>query len=556
MCRVRLFGCLPKAGNRLAYHAACSPDMVEFLQHITEMRNSFPSPKRRMALFIAILLLASLACARSLDTGSSSIWSISGKSLPLEASNVEATLEPAWVLAPKRSPGAPILTPTPDDPHPLPPIRTDPDSYQVQPGDTLGLIASRYGISLELLSEANQLVNPNLLEVGQILTVPAPPPQNPGLSFKVIPDSELVYGPYSVIFNVEEFVQKQAGFLSTYKEEIGDVSWSGAQIVQRVAQDYSVNPRLLLAVLEHQSGWVTQKSPKKSGANARDYPIGWADPQRKGLYRQLNWAANNLNRGYYLWRAGAIGSWLLSDGDIVPIDPTINAGTAAVQQMYAFLFDRKKWEIAVSSEGLFAVYNALFGYPFDYAFDPITPRDLNQPVMQLPIEPGVVWSFTGGPHGGWGDGSAWAALDFGPPGEAMGCVPSDAWVAAVADGLILRTGDGVVIQDLDGDGLEQTGWVVLYMHVDQVDRVQPGVFVKAGDRIGHPSCEGGVSSGTHLHLARRYNGEWIAADQEIPFILDGWVSSSLGKEYDGYLNRGGKKIEAYAGNSDINQIQR
>ena len=85
--------------------------------------------------------------------------------------------------------------------------------------------------------------------------------------------------------------------------------------------------------------------------------------------------------------------------------------------------------------------------------------------MQLPIEAGDAWSFTGGPHGGWADGSAWAALDFAPPGDALGCVDSDAWVTAVADGVVVRSGDGAVIQDLDGDGLEQTGWVVLYMHV-------------------------------------------------------------------------------------------
>jgi murein DD-endopeptidase MepM/ murein hydrolase activator NlpD len=129
-------------------------------------------------------------------------------------------------------------------------------------------------------------------------------------------------------------------------------------------------------------------------------------------------------------------------------------------------------------------------------------------------------------------------------------------VVAVADGLVLRAGDGAVVQDLDGDSLEQTGWTVLYMHIATQDRVAAGAFLKAGERIGHPSCEGGISSGTHLHLARRYNGEWIPADQEIPFILDSWVSSGTGKEYDGYLNRGSKKVEAYAGNSDINLIQR
>jgi LasA protease len=129
-------------------------------------------------------------------------------------------------------------------------------------------------------------------------------------------------------------------------------------------------------------------------------------------------------------------------------------------------------------------------------------------------------------------------------------------VVAVADGLILRADHGAVIQDLDADGLEQTGWVVLYLHVETRDRVQPGVSLKAGERIGHPSCEGGVSTGTHVHLARRFNGEWIPADQDMPFVLDGWVSSGTGVEYDGYLQRGEQKLEAYAGRSPNNVIQR
>ena len=134
----------------------------------------------------------------------------------------------------------------------------------------------------------------------------------------------------------------------------------------------------------------------------------------------------------------------------------------------------------------------------------------------------VTWAFTGGPHGGWDDGSAWAALDFAPVTELTGCFSSDNWVTAVTDGIIVRTGDGRVVQDIDGDGLEQTGWVVLYMHVEARERIEPGTRVRAGQRIGHPSCEGGLSNATHLHLARKYNGEWIAADGPIPFNLDGW----------------------------------
>jgi LasA protease len=210
---------------------------------------------------------------------------------------------------------------------------------------------------------------------------------------------------------------------------------------------------------------------------------------------------------------------------------------------------------------LYATFSTLFGHPFDYAFEPLIPDDLEQPEMQLPFEPGEYWAFTGGPHGGWGEGSAWAAIDFAPGVNGLGCGQSNLWVVAVADGMIVRADQGRVIQDLDGDGNEGTGWVVLYMHIEGRERVQAGEYIKAGDRIGHPSCVGGYSTGTHFHLARRYNGEWIPADQStdqngIPFNLEGWISSGYGIEYNGYLERDGKTIQALEGYYPGNTIHR
>jgi murein DD-endopeptidase MepM/ murein hydrolase activator NlpD len=135
-------------------------------------------------------------------------------------------------------------------------------------------------------------------------------------------------------------------------------------------------------------------------------------------------------------------------------------------------------------------------------------------------------------------------------------------VVAVADGIVIRAGGGAVVQDMDdpntvpSDGLEQTGWTVLYMHIETRGRVEPGTYLRAGERIGHPSCEGGVSTGTHVHLARRYNGEWIPADQSLPFMLDGWASVGLGNEYDGHLQRDGQSVEAWEGRKPENAIQR
>jgi len=504
-------------------------------------------------LAIAALIGASLGCNRSLSSLDDAQLDPDRQTLMAAIATAKVTFGPGYSLPTPRAPGAPILTPTPDAAHPLPTLRNQPESYAVQAGDTLGQIASRYGVGVDQIAQANSLVDVNVLAVGQSLTIPPPTPGPPGPGFKIIPDSELIFSPSSLDFDIEAFVQSQGGILANYWEEVDGQPMNGAQIVLKLSQDYSVNPRLLLALLEHQTKWLTNLKPEE---NEENYPVGLLNPQSKGLYRQLSWAADQLNRGYYLWRVNGIGAWILKDGSVVPVSATINAGTAGVQNFFAQLLNRTDWEAAVTEAGLFTTYNSLFGYPFDRAIEPLLPAGLSQPSMQLPFEPGMLWSFTGGPHGAWGSGSAWAALDFGPPGEASGCVPSDAWVVAVTSGTILRADHGAVIQDLDGDGKEQTGWVVLYMHIDSKDRVQPGVFLNAGERIGHPSCEGGVSTGTHVHLARRYNGEWIPADQDIPFRLDGWVSIGAGSEYDGYLQLGEQEVEAYAGNSPDNLLQR
>ena len=166
------------------------------------------------------------------------------------------------------------------------------------------------------------------------------------------------------------------------------------------------------------------------------------------------------------------------------------------------------------------------------------PKDLQQPALTLPWTNGETWYYSGGPHGGWGSGSGWAAIDFVPDQIDIGCQTSDQWVTAISSGTVIRSQNGEVVVDLDNDGHEQTGWTILYMHVAEEGRVANGAKIKAGDHIGHPSCEGGVANATHLHLARRYNGEWIPAGGTIPFVLDGWKVTGEATEYDGGLSKG------------------
>jgi LasA protease len=280
------------------------------------------------------------------------------------------------------------------------------------------------------------------------------------------------------------------------------------------------------------------------------------------------WLANELNRGYYGWKYRGNVVIQFSDGSRSLYNPTLNPATIAVQYALSRAgTPYSTWEQQVSIAGLYGVYVQYFGDPFADATDPLVPPTIQQPVLDLPFEDGVEWRFTGGSHGGWGSGSAWSSVDFAPSEErpqSTFCYVSSAWVTAVARGVIARVEDGVIVLDLDGDGDEATGWTVNYLHVTVDESIRAGMTVLPGQRLGNPSCEGGVSNATHLHIGRRFNGEWLPADCQQcltnvnipPFVMGGWeVIGIAGQEYQGYMQKGGERIQAEQGiATDINRI--
>jgi hypothetical protein len=274
--------------------------------------------------------------------------------------------------------------------------------------------------------------------------------------------------------------------------------------------------------------------------------MGYFTNGYEGLYQQLSWAANQINMGYYGRAEGGIQTFDVGVERTIAFAPDINDGTAGVQYLFGALPDMGygTWLEAVGESGFFATFSRLFGNPFAYTVDPLWPADLSQPALKLPFSNGQDWYFTGGPHGGWAGGSAWAALDFAPGTDQLGCYDSDYWITAMASGVVTKSDFGVVVVDLDGDGFAGTGWAVNYMHLATQDRIPVGTLVETGDQLGHPSCEGGYSNGTHVHLTRTYNGRWVAADGILPFEMAGWISQGLNREYDGLLVRGDVVKEA------------
>ncbi|GJQ52017.1 MAG: hypothetical protein HKUEN02_08640 [Anaerolineaceae bacterium] len=412
--------------------------------------------------------------------------------------------------------------------------------YIAQNGDTLPALAQRFNTSVEEIFQANPIIprDATTMPVGLPMRIPIYYLPLWGLAYQSLPDSAFINGPAQIGFNTSAFLASTNGWLKNYRVYAGEKSRNGAEMVEYVAVNYSVSPRLLLAILEYQTGALTQPDPP-----SQKFALGFRRAYYDTPYLQLIIAANILNNGYYGWRNGTLTEFELPDGSITRPDPWQNAGSVALQYYFSRTQTGKAYLASIGSDGLAHTYATFFGDPWLDASIGI-PGSLQQPPLRFPFLAGHIWAYTSGPHTGWGSGEPYAALDFAPASDVTGCytVARDLFSTAMADGLIVRADVDGVIVDLDKDGDERTGWVLYYLHTAADSRITVGKEVKAGDPIGYPSCEGGSATGTHVHIARKYNGEWVSASGPLAFDLEGWVAG--GEERAGTLTRGAQTVIA------------
>lgn len=517
---------------------------------------------------VAPTSIAPIQTAPTQSPSARPVVSISAPALPTSSPTSTATVIPTLPIdnPSKVKPPEPTVTNSPQQ---------SPLVYYAQAGDTLAVVAKRFHVHPSLITSPQSLLSSGLLVPGQMLLLPSYLKQ---IEFTpLLPDSEIVYGPSTTDFDVDTYLNRSHGYLSQHKEYLHSTGWtSAADIVSRVAVENSINPRLLIALLEYSSGCISggDVSLLEDG-----YVLGVENYLRKGLYGQLWWAANQLSTGYYGWRSGSLLEIELPDGKIYRPAPDSNAGSVAIQYYFAQLwaayqntdqgdsFDYDNWLLATDPlRGFPLLHQQMFGDAWERAaeVEPLFPAGLKQPDLTLPFEPGMVWSYAAGPHPAWQSEGALAALDFAPSTNESGCVKSAQWVVAVGNGPVVRSENGAVVQDLDYDGSqpvvsdmdERTGWAILYMHIASEGRVKVGTYLQAGDRIGHPSCEGGPATGTHLHIARKYNGEWIAADGPLPFVMDGWRAHAGELPYKGTLTKGDQVVIANTSGTKSSQLSR
>lgn len=129
--------------------------------------------------FTLFLLIAALGLAACGNRGNDlptlvptiDLESVNQEALEVEDESPRATPDPG--LPPTWTPG-----PTTEPATPFPPQAGTPEmttiSYVIQRGDTLGLIAQRYGVTVEELAALNNIEDINRIEVGDTLLIPQP----------------------------------------------------------------------------------------------------------------------------------------------------------------------------------------------------------------------------------------------------------------------------------------------------------------------------------------------------------------------------------------------
>ena len=415
--------------------------------------------------------------------------------------------------------------------------------YIAQDGDTLINLAVRFNTTAKEILEANPQIPKTVTTMPQGMPMQIPTYYRTfwGTQYQILPNNQFVNGPSAVTFDTATFLADYDTWIKDVNVYIEGHTISGVEFIDHMAYSYSVHPKVILALLENQAG-VLSDSFLDEGEDA--YLLDFVDPLTQGFSSQLNQALALLNEGYYLYQNGLLIEFDRPNGYIERPDPAQNAGTVALQYYFAEMLETdEEYQTAIGPDGFAKTYQDLFGDPWQEDAEPIYVANVTQPHMKLPFRSGEIWNFTGAPHATWGTGEPFGALDFAPPLTISGCVITDRPVVAVADGTVVRTDIGLVMLDLDGDGDERTGWNVFYFHIR--DKVPVGTVVKAGDFLGYPSCEGGRSTGTHVHIARKYNGEWINAAGTLAFNMEDWIPDpSLGTAYSGTMTRFGITITA------------
>jgi murein DD-endopeptidase MepM/ murein hydrolase activator NlpD len=378
---------------------------------------------------------------------------------------------------------------------------------------------------------------------------PTPLPTESGMSDPFFDPQRFSYAPDFHDEEIQRFLDRQPGPLKDVTFQIGDRSQSFAEVLTGFSSLYSINPKILLALLE-------QRSQLLSTAEPSEEQFAWAMGNRneagrlRGLYSQLRWAVFELRhalRDYGIgWQAEALPALQFADASSEaaaedeatpeppdPLSPNIGLTRYALSRVLAP--GTTPDNLPVELNTFLATYTRLFGDP---RVQPDWP-DPSEPFLTSPMDqPFRVTSFfdhdtpflhqNGSLTSFWGTSEAALSYD-GHTGWDYAMMPPDR-VLAAAGGVVVFAGNsddgcytparGVIID-------HGNGYRTLYWHLHTI-AVEAGQIVERGEQVG-VAGETGCSFGPHLHLQVQYLGRDIDPYGWCGKVADPWAINPTGQ---------------------------
>jgi len=351
----------------------------------------------------------------------------------------------------------------------------------------------------------------------------------PGLEQPLISDGQFVWGPNVGSFDIRDFLDARNSPLADYADDIA-----------RWANFSSVNPQVLLVVLELRDGLVSSES---ASADPGEIIERTALELASYFYEHLHfWGAR---RPPDLKTPTSGPALLFADGTIAVLPADMTSGTAALIATLASDSDPESLARQVSPGGVPGSFSGVFGeyFPGTDLLDPSNNINPLAPppdtLFQLPYPMGATWTASG-PHS-WNGGSyppPFSSLDFFAAGGTCGAPPNLYSVSAAYGSAYRPYGYSCWLEINHGDG-----WVTSYYHLQNL---YSGPAIGRNSKVGTIACEtcaGGFATGPHVHFSLKYNGAYASLEG---VKLSGWTVHVGSVPYTGgWYERDGTILTPY-----------
>jgi hypothetical protein len=377
-------------------------------------------------------------------------------------------------------------------------------------------------------NQGSQLRIPVALAPGNLLKIPT---YQLEFDTSLVSDGQFVWGPNVGDFDIGAYLAERGSPLEPFAPDI-----------ELWASYSSVNPKVLMAILELRHGWVSGIAfsipEDEVRSTIEDTAMGLATT----FYEHLHtWGA----RRPAFTPVPTFGpSIQLQDGSVAAVDPSQSSGTVALLAAMAADISSAGYESKFT--GATWDFRTIFGAMFPES-DPLDISNEIDPqasppdtLFQLPFPLGAEW-VASGPHS-WNGGSwppPFSSIDFFTGGGSCSSPPNQYAVAA-AYGTVNRPYGYSCWLEIDHGG----GWVTSYYHLQNL---YSGAPIGRDGKLGTIACEtcaGGFATGPHVHFSLKYNGAYVSLEGA---KFSGWTVHVGSVPYNsGSYERDGTVLPAYS----------